>query len=246
VTTQTKAPARPAAESAATCAGDGDWETLIKNADPEQFAARCMAATQEANKIGDSVGLLRDRKRAAQRDSIQREYERLPEPTPSASKEAWQAHFIEKDRLLAAYVDCGGDIANLDGRTLVPEASADWMQRETAGTGRVKGEAAGEGGARMILLTKASNMFGFGTTKEFDCFLSRHPNVRQDRPPTEKGLPHQRRRRVDLVDLVQAISRDDAIMSDPGRRARMQSRIQKAELDKALESETMAYLGPSK
>jgi hypothetical protein len=95
---------------------------------------------------------------------------------------------------------------------------------------------------RMLLLTKAQGVFGFQTAKELTCFLDRHPEVRQGQPRKKDGTPHKRKRLVDALGLSKAISRDDAIMSDPRRRARMQSRIQRAQFSKGLEAEALAYI----
>ncbi len=95
---------------------------------------------------------------------------------------------------------------------------------------------------RMMLLTKAQNIFGFKSPKELTCFLDRHPEVGQDRPLTKKCEPNQRRRRVDALALCEAISRDDVIMSDPARKARMEARLKKAELGKELESQALNFV----
>ena len=94
----------------------------------------------------------------------------------------------------------------------------------------------------MMPLTKAQSIFGFTSRKALACFLDRHPEVGQDKPLTKAGTPNQRRRRVDVLALCEAISRTDAIMSDPVRRAKMESRLQKAQLNKELEANALAYL----
>ncbi len=96
--------------------------------------------------------------------------------------------------------------------------------------------------AKMLLLSKATTLFGFKWSKELTCFLDRHPEVVQDRPLTKRGTAHLRRRRVDVLALVKAVSRDDAIMSDPARKARMESRLQRAQLSKELEEKAIAFI----
>lgn len=91
-------------------------------------------------------------------------------------------------------------------------------------------------------LTDAKRVFGFKSTKELTCFLDRHPEVKQDRPLTKTGKKHSRRRNVSLLDLARAISRDDKIISDPARRARMEARLKKAQLGKELEDQALAYI----
>jgi hypothetical protein len=93
-----------------------------------------------------------------------------------------------------------------------------------------------------IALIEATRVFGFKTPKELSCFLDRHPEVKQDRPRTKTGKPHLRRRNVGLLDLAHAISKDDKIISDPMRRARMEARLKKARLDKELEGRVLAYI----
>ena len=101
------------------------------------------------------------------------------------------------------------------------------------------GEAGGTGDAEQyVLVSVARRILGFRSQKELDGFLARHPEVEQDRPKTKDGRPHGRRRIISILQLVRAVSRDDAIMSDPKRRAIMQSRIQKAHL--CQEAETQA------
>ena len=96
--------------------------------------------------------------------------------------------------------------------------------------------------ARMMLLTKAQGVFGFKSAKELTCFLDHHPEVGQGRPRKKDGTPHKRKRLVDALALSRAISRDDAIMSDPVRRSRMQSRLQRAQLSKELEASAIAFI----
>ena len=98
------------------------------------------------------------------------------------------------------------------------------------------------GDREMMPLKMATKLFGFESGKTLTCFLDRHPEVEQDRPLTRAGKPHQRRRRVDVLALCKAISRTDAIISDPERRARMESRLKKAQLNKELEAKALAYL----
>jgi hypothetical protein len=96
--------------------------------------------------------------------------------------------------------------------------------------------------AGMMALTEATRVFGFKTLKELGGFLDRHPEVKQDRPRTKTGKKHPRRRNVSLVDLACAISKDDKIVSDPMRKARMERRLKEAQLDKELESQALAYI----
>lgn len=97
--------------------------------------------------------------------------------------------------------------------------------------------------SEMMSLSQAARVFAFGTPKELIGFLDRHPKVNQGRPLTKTGKPHPRRRTVDVLDLVRAISRDDAIMSDPARIATMKARLERAEMAKELEDSALAMFG---
>ena len=98
-----------------------------------------------------------------------------------------------------------------------------------------------DGGDKMLLLTEAKRVFGFKSTKELDCFLENHPEVKQDRPLTKGGTPHSRRRIISVLGLCRAISQDDKILSDPARKHRMETRLHKAGLHKRLEEEALAF-----
>lgn len=81
-----------------------------------------------------------------------------------------------------------------------------------------------------VLLTVAERRFGFKPSKALPCLLDRHPGVKTGRPLTKTGKPHPRRRTVSVLGLARAISKDDKIISDPARRARMEGRLKKAQL----------------
>ncbi|MGA2059999.1 MAG: hypothetical protein ABSG67_05920 [Thermoguttaceae bacterium] len=124
-------------------------------------------------------------------------------------------------------------------RVLTEEA--DRIEAEVA-VNKTAAVAAQAKNREMMLLTKAQNIFGFKSPKALTCFLDRHPNVGQDKPLTKAGKPNKRRRQIDVLALCEAISRDDAIMSDPARRAKMEARLKKAELNKKLEESAMAFI----
>jgi hypothetical protein len=84
------------------------------------------------------------------------------------------------------------------------------------------------------------DVFGFKTQKQLDCFLERHAEVKQMRPLTRGGTENQRRRMIDVLGMVRAISTDTAIMGDSRRRARMEARLKAAQLTQQLEAEALA------
>jgi len=136
------------------------------------------------------------------------------------------------------------DLIKLDGLADIQATACDIMAEHLSqvlerANAKIGGQRErGEG----FLLKKATTTFGFKTAKELRCFLDRHPEVETWRPPTKTGKPNPRRCLVSVVQLARAVSRDDTIMSDPARKARMQSRLQQARLAKDLEDKAVAYI----
>ena len=91
-------------------------------------------------------------------------------------------------------------------------------------------------------LGEAAIIFGFGTWKKLDRFLQKHPEIIPKRPMTKAGKPHERTRRVSILQLARAVFLDDRITSDPKRQAQMKARLEKAQLSKELEEKTLAAL----
>ena len=139
----------------------------------------------------------------------------------------WHAdHFAKVPKHLGPLFDTVVGQANvIEAGVLNRKVPAEKTQAEGA---KPKDEAANNpnGPRGMMPLTEAAETFGF-KTKQLSHFLDLHPEVKQDRPRTKTGKPHERRRLVDIVGLAKAVSGDAAIMRDPVRKARNPSPAQR-------------------
>lgn len=138
---------------------------------------------------------------------------------------------------------------------LVPMAGEPWHQQDDfdwpaactelqrivdAAVHAMEAKAVPETSGAMIPFSQVARIFGLNR-KQLDSLIERN-KIATDRKD-QNGRPHGQRRRVDLLATGTAIMGDVAVSSDPIRLAKIRGMLQRAEIDRNLQTAAEKLLG---